>query len=145
MDWADQKQAWSLPVATTGKREEGEVEHSREAVEEWIEGWRVRFPGPRLAVCLEPSRGALLNLWSKYQQLVLFPVPPATVSRFRAAWYRSGAQDDPKDADLLRDLLVPHRERRRRLEPDTVETRTLRFLVEPRRHRVDQRTAPSTQ
>jgi hypothetical protein len=96
MDWADQKQAWSLPVATPGEREEGEGEHSPEAVEEWIRGWRVRFPGQRLAVCLEPSGGALLNLWSKYQQLVLFPVHPATVSRFRAAWYLSGAKDDPE-------------------------------------------------
>ena len=82
MDWADKKHSWSLPVATTGKREEGEVEHSPEAVEEWIQGWMVRFPGQLLAVCLEQSRGALLNLLSKYQQLVLFPVHPATVSRF---------------------------------------------------------------
>ena len=143
IDWADKKHAWSLQVATTGKREEGEVEHSPEAVEEWIQGWMVRFPGQLLAVCLEQSRGALLNLLSKYQQLVLFPVHPATVSRFRAALYPSGAKDDPKDADLLLDLLVHHRERLRRLEPDTVETRTLRFLVEQRRHLVDQRTAHS--
>jgi len=141
IDWADQKHVWSLEVAATGKREEGEVEHSPEAVEAWINGWMVRFPGQQIAVCLEQSRGALLNMLSKYQQLVLFPVHPATVSRFRAALYPSGAKDDPKDADLVLDLLVHHRERLHRLEPDTVETRELRFLVEQRRNLVNPRTA----
>jgi hypothetical protein len=81
IDWADQKHVWSLQVAATGKREEGEVEHSPEAVEAWINAWMVRFPGQQIAVCLEQSRGALLNMLSKYQQLVLFPVHPATVRR----------------------------------------------------------------
>jgi len=143
IDWADQKHVWSLQVAATGKREEGEVEHSPEAVEAWINGWMARFPGQPIAVCLEQSRGALLNMLSKYQQLILFPVHPATVSRFRAALYPSGAKDDPKDADLVLDLLVHHRERLRRLEPDTVETREIRFLVEQRRNFVNQKTAQS--
>ena len=143
IDWADKKHVWSLQVAATGKREEGEVEHSPEAVEEWINGLMVRFPEQQIAVCIEQSRGALLNMLSKYEQLVLFPVHPATVSRFRAALYPSGSKDDPKDADLVLDLLVYHRKRLRRLEPDTVATRTLRFLVEQRRSLVDQRTAQS--
>lgn len=141
IDWADQKHVWSLHVATTGKHEAGEVDHSPEAVEEWINALMVRFPGQKLAVCLEQSRGALINMLSKYERLVLFPVHPATVSRFRAALYPSGAKDDPKDADLILDLLVHHRERLRRLDPDTVETRQLRFLVEKRRNFVDQKTA----
>ena len=70
IDWADQKHVWALQVAATGKREEGEVAHSPEAVEEWINGLMVRFPEQLLAVCLEQSRGALLNILSKYQQLV---------------------------------------------------------------------------
>jgi transposase len=143
IDWADKKHVWALQVAATGKRQEGEVEHSPEAVEEWINALMVRFPDQPLAVCLEQSRGALLNMLSKYEQLVLFPVHPATVSRFRAALYPSGTKDDPKDAALVLDLLVHHRDRLRRLQPDTVATRQLRFLVEQRRNLVDQRTAQS--
>ena len=143
IDWADREHVWSLQVAVTGKREHGEVGHSPEEVEEWINGLMARFPGQQLAVALEQSRGALMNMLSKYQQLVLFPVHPATISRLRAALYPSGAKDDPKDADLVLDMLVYHRERLRPLEPDTVETRELRFLVEQRRSFVDQRTAQS--
>ena len=43
IDWADQKHVWSLRVTATGKREDGEVEHSPEAVEAWINGW-MAFP-----------------------------------------------------------------------------------------------------
>jgi hypothetical protein len=143
IDWADQKHVWSLQVTATGKREHGEVGHSPEEVEEWTSGLMARFPGHRLAVALEQSRGALLNMLSKYQQLVLFPVHPATISRLRAALYPSGAKDDPKDANLVLDMLVYHRERLRPLEPDTLETRQLRFFVEQRRGFVDQRTAQS--
>jgi hypothetical protein len=38
IDWADRDHVWSLQVAATGKREQGEVEHSPEAVEAWIQG-----------------------------------------------------------------------------------------------------------
>jgi hypothetical protein len=45
IDWANEKQLWSLEVAAIRKREKGEVEHSPEAVGEWINGLIVRFPG----------------------------------------------------------------------------------------------------
>ena len=76
IDWADQKHVWSLQVAATGKREEGDVGHSPEAVEEWINGLMTRFPGQQVAVALEQSRGALLNMLSKYQQTGLVPSSP---------------------------------------------------------------------
>lgn len=42
---------------------------------------------------------------SKYEPLHLFLVPPAMSARVRAALYRSGAKDDPRDADLPSHLL----------------------------------------
>ena len=41
------------------------------------------------------------------------------------------------------DLLLRHRERLRPLQPDTVETRLLHFLVEERRQTVDEKTRQS--
>jgi hypothetical protein len=41
---------------------------------------------------------------------------------------------------LLLDLLIRHREKLRRLDPDTEETRTLQFLVEARRKLVNDKT-----
>jgi hypothetical protein len=53
----------------------------------------------------------------------LFPVPPAMSAKMRAALYPSGAKDDPRDADLLLDLLLQHRDKLRRLSPDSEATR----------------------
>jgi hypothetical protein len=110
IDWADQKHAWSLQQAPSGLRERGEVEHTPEALEAWVGQMNQRFAGRPIAVAVEQSRGALVFLLSKYESLHIFPVPPAMSSNVRKAFYSSGAKDDPKDADLLLDLLRTHRD-----------------------------------
>ena len=138
LDWADRKHVWALRAAGSEQVECGELEHTPEAVAIWAAGLAERFHGP-IAVALEQARGALLFLLTKYAQLVLFPVHPGTLANYRAAFYPSGAKDDPSDARLLLDLLVHHRDRLRPWQPDTVETRTLQFLVEKRRRLVDEK------
>ena len=59
----------------------------------------------------------------------------------RQALYPSGAKDDPRDADLLLDLLLQHRNKLRRLSPDNEATRRVQNLVEERRKLVDEKTA----
>src|SRR5439155_22845204 len=51
-----------------------------------------------------------------------------------------GAKSDPGDTTFLLNLLLRHRERLRRWQPDTVETRLLQLLVEQRRRMVDEKT-----
>ena len=145
IDWADKKHVWALQETGSSRRQPGEIEASPEAVDAWVSELLLRFPGRRIAVALEQKRGALLCLLSKYAGLVLYPVHPATVSRMRAALYPSNSKDDPKDADLLLDILLYHRKHLRRLDADTVETRKLQILVEDRRQLVDQATAYSNQ
>jgi hypothetical protein len=48
----------------------------------------------------------------------------------RQALYPSGAKDDPRDSDLLLDLLLQHRNKLRRLSPDSEATRRVQNLVE---------------
>ena len=140
IDWADQKHTFALEEAATGHREGGEIEHTPEAVETWVMGLIERFGGGRIALCLEQSRGALVAMLVQYECFLLYPVNPVTAARLRQAFFPSGAKDDWPDAELLLDLLTRHRDRLRPLEPDTVETRTLQFLVEERRHLVDEKT-----
>jgi transposase len=59
----------------------------------------------------------------------------------RQALYPSGAKDDPRDADLLLDLVLQHRKKLRRLSPDSEATRRVQNLVEERRKLVDEKTA----
>ena len=143
IDWADQKHVWSLQEANSSARERGEVDHMPEAVETWVAQLSQRFAGRPIAVAVEQSRGALVFLLSKYAQLHIFPVPPAMTANLRKAFYSSGAKNDPTDADLLLDLVQQHREKLRRLSPDTEATRRIQNLVEERRKLVDEKTAQS--
>jgi transposase len=61
-------------------------------------------------------------------------------ARLRAAFFPSGAKDDRPDATLLLDVLLQHRDRLRRLDPDSEPIRQLQFLVEERRKLVHEKT-----
>jgi transposase len=141
LDWADQKHAWCLQAAGATQRENGEVEHTPETVEAWVGQLCRRFGNRPIAVAVEQVKGALVFMLSKYELLHLFPVPPAMSASMRDALYPSGAKDDPRDAELLLDLLLKHRDKLRRLAPDSEATRRVQNLVEERRNLVDEKTA----
>ena len=143
IDWADQKHFWRLAPAGSRQQEQGEFENTPEAVEAWAAALQQRFGGRPIAVCLEQARGTLVYMLSKYAHLVLFPVHPTMAARYRETFCTSGAKDDPGDTASLLDLLMRHRERLRQLQPDTVETRLMQFLVEERRRTVNEKTRQS--
>ena len=139
IDWADQRHAWVMQTPP-GTLLQGELDHTPEAVQAWAMELERRFSGQAVAVALEQSRGSLVFMLSKYAHLVLFPVHPTMLMKYREGFRPSGAKSDPSDAAFLVELLVHHRDKLRRLNPDTVETRTLQFLVEGRRKFVNEKT-----
>jgi transposase len=141
IDWADQEHVWCLQAANSEKRESGELEHTAEAVEMWVGQLCQRFGNRPIAMGVEQSRGALVFMLAKYEPLHLFPVPSTMAASMRKALYPSGSKDDPRDADLLLDLLLQHRDKLHRLSPDTEATRRVQNLVEERRKLVDEKTA----
>ena len=63
------------------------------------------------AVAVEQVKGALVYMLRKSECLHLYPVPSTMSASMREALYPSGAKDDPRDADLLLELLVLHRDK----------------------------------
>jgi transposase len=141
IDWADQKHVWCLQVAGSTQRESGELEQKVETVEAWVAELCQRFGARPIAVAIEQVKGALVYMLGKYEGLHLFPVPSTMAASMRKALYPSGAKDDPRDADLLLDMLLQHRDKLHRLQPDTEATRRVQNLVEERRKLVDEKTA----
>src|SRR5260370_18947483 len=121
-------------------REGGELKTQPEGREAWDAQLCQRFGNRPIEVALEQSRGSLVFMLAKYEPLHLFPVPPTMSASMRKALYPSGSKDDPRDADLLLDLLLQHRDKLHRLSPDTEATRRLQNLVEQRRKLVDEKT-----
>jgi transposase len=140
IDWADKKHCWKLLPAGSEKAEEGTFANTPEALCNWATNLRDRFGGRPVALCLEQSRGSLVYALRRYPYLILFPIHPATAARYRTAFFPSGSKNDPVDTELLLEVLVHHRDRLRRLNPETSETRLLQMLVEERRKLVDERT-----
>jgi transposase len=133
VDWGDEFHCLSLRVANTQSVERYKLEHRPEVLAHWFSALQQRFPGQRIAVALEQSRGSLIYALMSYQFLVLYPVNPKTLAKFREAFYVSGAKDDPLDSDLVLELLSLHRDKLRAWEPDDELTRTLDLLVQHRR------------
>jgi len=133
IDWADAKHDLCLQAAGTAKRERFQLEHTPEAIDAWATTLRTRFNGQPVAVCLELDKGPLVSALRKYDFLVLFPINPLTLARYREAFTPSRAKDDPTDAELQLELLLTHRDKLQPLQPQSPTMRALAQLVEHRR------------
>jgi len=140
IDWADRQHAVCLYDQSTGRREQFTVKQTPECLQAWVSSLRTRFAGQKLAVCTEQSRGPLIYALLQYDFLVLYPLNPTTLAKYRQAFSPSCGKDDPSDADYLLDLLQHHRERLRPWHPDDEPTRTLQLLVQQRRRLINDRT-----
>jgi len=140
IDWADQKHAVCLRSADASRCEHSTLEHTPEALTEWVAQLRARFGGRPVGICLEQTRGALLYALMVHDFLVLYPIHPTSAKRYRDTFAPCGAKDDPVDAHLLADFLCKHREQLRPWHPDEAPTRQLALLCEHRRQMVNERT-----
>jgi len=96
LDWADRKHDVCLQVAGSSEREFSVLEHKPEAIDDWANDLRRRFDDRPVAVCLETRRGPSINVPSKYEHLVLYPINPNLLAGLRKAFASSGAKDDPQ-------------------------------------------------
>lgn len=140
IDWADEKHVFSLKEAGQTKKESGTLEQKPEVIGPWVAKLQERFRGKSVAIAMEQSRGALIHALMAYDFIVLYPIHPTTVAKFREAFKFSGAKSDPLDTDQILEILTKHLELLKPLRPDTVETRLLQRLVQDRRKVVDLRT-----
>src|SRR5919109_4604797 len=136
IDWADAKHDGCLQTAGSATRECFQLEHTPEAIDAWVITLRTRFHGQPVAICLELNKGPLVSALCKYEFLVLFPVNPLTLARYREAFTLSRAKDDPTDAELQLELLLKHRDKLQPLQPQSPQMRALAQLVESRRRLV---------
>ena len=140
IDGADQQHDYCLGVVGSDTVEIGVIASRPEDVAAWINPLRKRFKGPRVALCLEQSKGALIHQLMSVEFIDIYPINPQAFAHFRKAFAVSGAKDDPTDAQLMWEYLLKHRDRLRVWNPEEVDTRMLALLVEDRRKMLDLRT-----
>jgi transposase len=140
LDWADRKHDFCLQAAGSDQREFGTMDHSPEVIEKWAYSLRDRFGGGPIAICLELAKGPIVSALQRYEFIVLFPVHPSTLAKYREAFVPSGAKDDPTDAEIALDILLRHPDKLHLIKLQSVAMRTLATLVEERRFLVNQVT-----
>lgn len=141
LDWADGEHAVCLRVAATDEIREYTIKQQPHLLHEWVAKLLKEFGGQKVGIAVEKSRGGLIYALMGYDFLVLYPINPKALAKYRESTCVSGAKDDPSDAELLMDLLYKHRDRYRAWLPDAMETRTIQLLSEYRRKLVDDQTA----
>jgi transposase len=139
IDWSDRKHDICVYDVSTQTQSYLQLEHRAEIIETWVNGLRARYKGQPVAIGLEQKRGPLIYALHKYDFLVLYPINPRTVAKYRQAFKPSRAKDDPTDADLLLELLLKHRDKLSVWQPSSPELRQLNQLVESRRSLVGEK------
>ncbi len=104
IDWAAAKHDICVQAAAGGRREFARISSQPEGIEAWAQDLYRRFGGP-IAVALELNKGPIVSALQKYDFMVLYPINPSTLAKYRETFTPSGAKDDPTDAELAVDLI----------------------------------------
>jgi transposase len=140
LDWGSEKHAIALQVAGSSRVEQSELEQTPEALHDWFLRLSNRFPGRKVAIAIEQSKGAVINFLLGFDFVHVFRVNPKSLKNYREALFPSGAKDDPADAKLLLQFVMYHRDRMKPWVPDNPQSRALLMLVEFRRKTIAHRT-----
>lgn len=135
IDWADQKHDCYV-IDRDGKGFHREIAHSPESIDAWVGEMLKLADGKPIAIMLEQSRGPLVYALMFRENVLLYPVNPKQLVRYRES-YPGGGKNDPTDARYLARML---RERFPTLtcwQPDDENTRLLAHLSRQRRKLVE--------
>ncbi len=132
IDWADRKNVFALRAKNNERIEYGSFNQRSESIRDWVLALRKRFKGEKIAVILEQSKGGLIFSLMKYDFIVLYPINPFSLSKYRDIWSPSGAKDDPTDAALILDFFLSHYQKLKAWKPEPADIRLLQRLTEQR-------------
>ena len=97
IDWADRKHDLCERSADSSEYAYTQISSAPASILAWSNDLAVRFPNQKIAVGCELTKGPLVYALSAHKHIVLFPISPSTVAKYRDAFTHSGAKDDPSD------------------------------------------------
>ena len=133
VDWACRKHAVVLRQGAGGRLETLEISSNPRAIHDWALRLQNRFAGQRVALCVELSRGALIEQLGRFDFIDIYPLNPVTSARFRKAFKPSGTKDDFADARRHLTILTQHRDELTLWKPSAPEDQRPQLLCEGRR------------
>lgn len=83
LDWADQQHSICLQEVGSQKVEHLQLKQTPEALAQWVRTLMQRFAGRKVAIALEQSRGPVIHALMSYDFIVLYPVNPQMLCKYR--------------------------------------------------------------
>ena len=83
LDWGDQQHAVQMQPAAGGAVEALELAQRPDALHAWVAQLRQRFGGRSVGIALEQCKGAVMHALMQYDFLILYPVNPKALARYR--------------------------------------------------------------
>lgn len=139
IDWADKKHDICELDSSTEHRSLSVISTHPKAINDWANTLKMKYQGGLVAVACELKKGPLIYALSKFKHIVLFPINPSSVAKYRKAFALSGAKDDPTDAAIQVEILQLHMHKLQPIIPESEAVRSLAQLVEYRRKLVQSR------
>lgn len=139
IDWADKQHAVAIQKAG-GEIEEVWLKTAPDRVHTWARDLVERFGGAPVAIGVELSKGALIEILRSYPSIDIYPLNPATTKRYREAFTPSRAKDDMPDARDQLELVRDHRNKLRLMQTKAGVDTELGLLCTGRRKLIDIRT-----
>ena len=139
IDWADQKHDICELSPKDKKHKYSVISSKPQSIHDWAMDIKRRYPDKPVAVACELKKGPLIYALNKYKHIVIFPINPASVCKYRKAFAQSGAKDDPTDALIQAEMLEKHMDKFSPIVPESASIRALGQLVEYRRRLVQDR------
>lgn len=140
LDRSDKTADLHLIQVTDAQAEHQRIETNPEALQDWVTQLQTKYPGQRVAICVEQPANNLIVFLQGFEFITLYAINPITLQKFREAFVTSRAKSDTQDAFYLAKLLVTHHATLKVWAPDDAPTRRLQRLVTDRRAVVDHRT-----
>lgn len=139
IDWADKKHDVCEFIPNTKSYLYSVISGKPESLNQWALSLKKRYPGKKIAVACELTKGPLIYGLARHSHLTLFPIDPSTVAKYRKAFTQSGAKNDPMDARIQTEILALHMNKLSPIEPESSDVRALSQLLEYRRKLVQDR------
>ncbi len=85
IDWADVKHDVCLQPAGNAQHSFEQFSHRPAEIEAWVQSLRRRFKGP-IAIAVELSRGPIVSALQRHDDIVIYPINPTTLAKYREAF-----------------------------------------------------------
>jgi DNA uptake protein ComE-like DNA-binding protein len=110
-----------------------ELVHSPEEIHQWVARMTELASDGKFAVILEQSKGALIHALMHHENIILYPVNPKHLAKYRESFPGGNGKSDPVDAMYLARMLHERIDLLKPWRPDDEQTRMLNTLCEQRR------------